>query len=70
MTYLNCPRCHLAILERVMRLLAGDCPRCLAREGVRSLMFASPLPYRELTNAGPTEPVAQSGNRRRHAPVA
>jgi len=61
MTYLNCSRCHLAILEPALTLSTGLCPRCLGREGVHSPMFASPLPYRELVGVGSAESGASSG---------
>ncbi len=60
MPYLNCPRCHLTKMERVIKLFAGDCPRCLGRDGIHIPLFASRLPYQELTNVGVTPPVQPS----------
>lgn len=43
MTYLHCPRCRLAINCRAHYLMMTNCPRCLARTGIPSALFASPL---------------------------
>jgi len=62
MRYLNCPRCHLTILERDPRVIASDCPRCLGKAGVRSPLFASSLPSGRLAHvARPSQPVAVAG---------
>lgn len=48
MTYQHCPRCRLAIRCRAPYLLLTNCPRCLARTGIASPLFCSPLNAREL----------------------
>ena len=45
MRYLNCPCCHLSIEQRRGRPALQDCPRCLAKLGERTPLFASPLPF-------------------------
>lgn len=48
MTYQHCPRCRLAIRCRTSYLTLTSCPRCLARAGIVSPMFSSPLSAMEL----------------------
>jgi hypothetical protein len=48
LSYLNCPRCHLAIRLRHDALTIRHCPRCVARSRMAVPMFPSPLPMREL----------------------
>lgn len=48
MMYLHCARCRLAIRVRADYLILTNCPRCLARAGLASRMFSSPLNATEL----------------------
>jgi hypothetical protein len=43
MPYQHCPRCRLAIRSRASYLMLENCPRCLARAGIPTPMFVSPL---------------------------
>jgi hypothetical protein len=47
MLYRHCPRCRLAIRCRT-GLLVEHCPRCLARAGILTSMFSSPLDAMQL----------------------
>ena len=53
MTYQHCPRCRLAIRCRASFLSLTNCPRCLARAGLASPLFFSPLTAEELRSAEP-----------------
>jgi hypothetical protein len=66
MTYLHCPRCRLAIRCRAHYLTLTNCPRCLARAGIVSPLFASPLDAHEL-HAGEELPPTRAANRARSA---
>lgn len=44
MTYLHCPRCRLAMAQKVAWLGMVHCPRCLARARIAVELFSSPLP--------------------------
>ena len=44
MSYLSCPRCRLTIRIRAPYLVMRNCPRCLARAGLPTPMYASPGP--------------------------
>ena len=48
MTYLHCPRCRLAIKQRVDFLTLTNCPRCLARTAIAVPLFRSPLSAADL----------------------
>jgi len=48
MLYQHCPRCRLAIRCRASYLALEHCPRCLARAGIVTAMFTSPLDAVEL----------------------
>ena len=52
MLYHHCPRCRLAIRCRADSLLIEHCPRCLARAGIATTMFSSPLDATQLRAAG------------------
>jgi tRNA G26 N,N-dimethylase Trm1 len=54
-TYQHCPRCRLAIRCRATYLSLTNCPRCLARAGIVSPLFHSPLNAMELRAAEPPE---------------
>ena len=56
MSYLHCPRCRLAIRCRAEYLGMTNCPRCLARTGIPTTLFASPLNAYELYAARPELP--------------
>lgn len=56
MSYLHCPRCRLAIRCRADYLTMRHCPRCLARAGIATTLFASPLNAYELHAARPEQP--------------
>ena len=43
MTYLHCARCKLAIQSGLNCVAPATCPRCQARAGIASPMFASDL---------------------------
>jgi hypothetical protein len=43
MTYLHCARCKLAIQSGLNCVTPSTCPRCQARAGISSPMFASDL---------------------------
>ena len=43
MTYLHCARCKLAIQSGLNCVAPSTCPRCQARAGIASPMFASDL---------------------------
>ena len=61
MTYQHCPRCQLhAIRCRASYLKLTSCPRCLARAGIVSPMFSSPLNAMELRGAEPDPPLPAS----------
>jgi hypothetical protein len=45
MSYLNCPRCRLAVHSRADRAAPESCPRCRGRLGVSIPMFPSRYPY-------------------------
>ena len=64
--YQHCPRCRLAIRRRAHYLTLKNCPRCLARAGIVSPMFTSPLNAMELraSDARPPAPVAIDASRR------
>ena len=51
MPYQHCPRCRLAIRCRASYLALEHCPRCLARAGVLTTLFTSPLDAIELRAA-------------------
>jgi hypothetical protein len=53
MTYQHCPRCRLAVRCRASYLTLTNCPRCLARAGIVSPMFTSPLNAAELRGTEP-----------------
>lgn len=57
MTYLQCPRCRLAIRCRAHYLMLTNCPRCLARAAVVSPLSASVLRPAELGAAARRVPV-------------
>jgi hypothetical protein len=42
MSYLSCPRCRLTIRIRAPYLAMRNCPRCLARAGLPTPMYATP----------------------------
>jgi hypothetical protein len=44
MTHLTCPRCRLSIAIRAPYLMIRNCPRCLARAGLPTPMYATPSP--------------------------
>jgi len=49
MPYLNCPRCHLSISLARAGLAAPEyCPRCIARVGLATPLFSSPLTMQQL----------------------
>jgi len=52
MLYRHCPRCRLAIRCRAGYLLVEHCPRCLARAGIATPMFSSPLDAVQLRAGG------------------
>jgi hypothetical protein len=65
MTYLNCPRCNLAIRVRADYLAPRNCPRCIARHHVPVPMYSAPQPARLATGGllGPApegEPAGES----------
>ena len=62
MLYQHCPRCRLAIRCRASYLALEHCPRCLARAGIATAMFTSPLNAVEL-RAGGSEPEPAIGAR-------
>ena len=72
MLYQHCPRCRLAIRCRASYLALEHCPRCLARAGILTAMFTSPLDAVEL-HATASErtpaisPPAARGVARQHA---
>ena len=43
MTYLHCARCKLAIQSGLNSVTPSTCPRCRARAGIASPLFASEL---------------------------
>ena len=45
MSYLNCPRCQLALRERDGHAGPESCPRCVGRLGVAVPLFRSRYPY-------------------------
>jgi hypothetical protein len=56
-TYFNCPRCRLSIrLPRAASIAPRHCPRCIARHGVATPLFPSPLSLRELEGEEKAEP--------------
>ena len=69
MTYQHCPRCRLAIRCRASYLKLTSCPRCLARAGIISTMFSSPLNAMELRGAEPDRPPPRVGDSPGPAPV-
>lgn len=44
MTYLNCPRCGLSVVERPGRGTEATCPRCRGRAGIQVPMYATDRP--------------------------
>ena len=58
MIYQHCPRCRLAIRRRASYLVLARCPRCLARAGISSPLFESPLNALELRAVKPQMPTA------------
>jgi NAD-dependent SIR2 family protein deacetylase len=46
MTYLNCPRCKLAIRRPRERLRIEYCPRCMARVRMAVRLYEAPEPER------------------------
>jgi hypothetical protein len=46
MTYLNCPRCKLAIPRSRTRLRLEHCPRCIARARMPIRLYEAPEPER------------------------
>ena len=44
MTYLNCPRCGLSVVERPSRATEAICPRCHGRAGLLVPMYATDRP--------------------------
>jgi hypothetical protein len=47
-TYLNCPRCGLAIARTARSRPLAHCPRCFGRARIRVEMFASTLRAEQL----------------------
>ena len=41
MSYVNCPRCGLAVQPRASFLAVRHCPRCVARRGIAVEMLTS-----------------------------
>jgi hypothetical protein len=44
MTYVDCPRCGLSIIQRFPGQRIRHCPRCVAHHGVLVDLFPSPIP--------------------------
>src|SRR5919202_5898005 len=48
MSYVNCPRCRLALRLGTDTLAPEHCPRCEAKHGVKEPLYLSALPSRLL----------------------
>jgi hypothetical protein len=60
MTYVNCPRCDLAIHVRAAYLAPSNCPRCIARRQVAVRMIETAALERLAAGSAPGAPLAAS----------
>jgi hypothetical protein len=59
-TYLNCPRCNLAVHVRAAYLAPSNCPRCIARRQVAVPMCETAGLDRVAAGSAPVAPLAAS----------
>jgi hypothetical protein len=75
MSYVNCPRCGLAVRLRAPFLAVRHCPRCVARRGIAVEMLISeprtlPAPTRQADRGAAHPAIHQlGGSARSHDPV-
>ena len=67
MTYLNCPRCDLAVHVRAAYLAPRNCPRCIARRQVAVPMYETAGLDRLAAGNAPGAPLAASPYQLRQA---